>query len=673
MNMDTMNKLNWALPMPVAEGRISAGAWPLLLLLGITAIGLLLRLNGLGAVGVYHDEKYMVLAVRGILDTGLPYLPSGMFYPRALTQLYLMSGSVMFFGESEWAFRLPSAIAGTLCIPLAYYLGRQFSQPLLALAFAASVALLPSFIEVSQIARMYVFLVLSVLLFLIMLRHWERSTSWLAAGGMLLVLVIAIEFQALAVFALPLIAVPVITSPSRKRLLQAAVVGLAGAVSFHLIRGFGREQYANTLDQESAVGARHPAMPDEAGVLALPPELLALLLGLLLAAALVVAWSLFRRFREDGLFPGQDTLVLGGGGLMLMAALMSAGLMSYLVAAMLLCVGAAFHLRGGGRAWVVWLAMVVMALTLVGQAAVLFAGGGLTGPGEVLRNFFGVPSPVPFIRFFQLFPLAVALFVLLLGLDLYRFSRGSALPAYPLLFAFGVVLPMLAMGVFIWGVAPRYMFGLVPVFLLCLFLALQHQAHRVGPWLQRHPQGARVLALAVVVALVPVGAFGNALDRTYGPYPDHKGAAQFMLDLPRNTNDIVMAMEVPIQTYYLGTDKIDYFLGHYRTSGWQSRRVDGEVLSIFTGTPVLYNAEAFSAVLERQGRGDVYVIGSGEITGAVDIAYALGDRIPLLFEAHDAEVVFLGADGKTRIWRFAASPAAGERGVVEFSESGSKE
>ena len=64
-------------------------------------------------------------------------LPSGMFYPRGLTELYLMAVSVRMFGESEWAMRLPSALCGVALIYLCYVAGRRFLRPQWNLAFAA--------------------------------------------------------------------------------------------------------------------------------------------------------------------------------------------------------------------------------------------------------------------------------------------------------------------------------------------------------------------------------------------------------------------------------------------------------------------------------------------------------------------------------------------------------
>src|SRR5688572_21246893 len=84
-----------------------AGRRELLLLLLIVAAGAAVRFWGLGAVGLHGDEKTMVFPTQAIVEHGTPLMPSGMFYGRALGQLYLMAASVAAFGETEWALRLP--------------------------------------------------------------------------------------------------------------------------------------------------------------------------------------------------------------------------------------------------------------------------------------------------------------------------------------------------------------------------------------------------------------------------------------------------------------------------------------------------------------------------------------------------------------------------------------
>ena len=169
-------------------------------LLGVVlCVGAVVRFWNLGGHSLHGDEETMAMAVMHILQDGRPILPSGMFYPRGLSELYMMAASVRIFGESEWAFRLPSALAGVALIYLCYVAGRRFLRPQWNFALAATVALLPELIEYSQTARMYIFMLVCVAGALACIFAWERSgrIGWLIGG--VLALIVGIELHALAV------------------------------------------------------------------------------------------------------------------------------------------------------------------------------------------------------------------------------------------------------------------------------------------------------------------------------------------------------------------------------------------------------------------------------------------------------------------------------------------
>jgi Predicted membrane-bound mannosyltransferase len=189
----------------------------------LIACGALLRFWGLGSVGLHGDEETMGMAVRGILAEGAPILPSGMFYPRGLTQLYLMAGSVSLFGESEWALRLPSALCGVLLIFIAYFVGRRFLRVEWNLAFVAAIAALPELVVYSQTARMYIFFVTCVAAAMAFVFAWERSnrTRWLVAATATLIL--GMDMQVLAVSAIALFLLPgIVHGDARSPLVRCA-------------------------------------------------------------------------------------------------------------------------------------------------------------------------------------------------------------------------------------------------------------------------------------------------------------------------------------------------------------------------------------------------------------------------------------------------------------------
>src|SRR5262245_51738015 len=199
--------------MPVSQERVLH--W---VLLGIVlGVGTFVRFWRLGEPGLHGDEETMAMAAMHIVRDGWPILPSGMFYPRGLSELYLMAGSVQLFGESEWSFRLPSALAGVAMIYLCYVAGRRFLRPEWNLALAATVAVLPELIEYSQTARMYIFMLVCIPGALASIFAWERSgrIGWLLGG--VLALIFGIELHALAVTCALIFLMPGLLQADRRK------------------------------------------------------------------------------------------------------------------------------------------------------------------------------------------------------------------------------------------------------------------------------------------------------------------------------------------------------------------------------------------------------------------------------------------------------------------------
>ncbi len=276
----------------------------LFLAISVIAVAFWLRLQGLGAVGFYGDEETMALAVQGIRDNGIPLLPSGNLYPRALTQLYLMAASVAIFGESEWAMRLPSALGGVLSTVLAFFLGRRFLSPVYNVAFVAVIALTPALIEVSQTARMYIFYIAAVMAFALAIFRWEATGSWRSALGALAIMAVALEFHPLAIFAAPIAVFPLATHPGPKRLVQTLMVCGGSVLAFYLVRKWHAMNYDfGRLDE------RQPAQ-----VSGLLPETLSLPWPAIAISIGIAAFAIYRVASRAGDCSGErgtKPLVIG--------------------------------------------------------------------------------------------------------------------------------------------------------------------------------------------------------------------------------------------------------------------------------------------------------------------------------------------------------------------------
>lgn len=227
------------------------------LVLALTGIALWIRLHGLqgwdGTLTV--DEARLAMAARGVVETGLPSLPSGWVYTRGLLATYLTVPSLLLLGPSDFAVRLPAVLAGTALIPVAYALGREVAGKSGGLFVAALLVGHPSLVVWSRQAwfyALYVLIVASALLFMLRAQRTGRARDQLLAG--LLVGLSAFAHE-VGVFLLAPLAAQVVLATWHQRgeprrwvvpLASMVVVGLAGLLLWLLV---------TRLRAESLVGA----------------------------------------------------------------------------------------------------------------------------------------------------------------------------------------------------------------------------------------------------------------------------------------------------------------------------------------------------------------------------------------------------------------------------------
>lgn len=123
------------------------------------AIGALLRLRGLGAAGLWTDElvSWWAASSRSIGDllsrcSECMATPPGAFV--------LQHVSVAAFGKSEWALRLPSALAGVAAIVVLFLAGRRLFGAEAGAVAALLLAIHPAHLWFSTDARPYALAVL---------------------------------------------------------------------------------------------------------------------------------------------------------------------------------------------------------------------------------------------------------------------------------------------------------------------------------------------------------------------------------------------------------------------------------------------------------------------------------------------------------------------------------
>lgn len=649
-----LNSLAASFEVRDPQTRLDARAATALVL--IFVIGAAVRFWGLGAVGLHGDEKTMALPTMQLIEHGSPRMPSGMFYPRAVAQLYLMAASVETFGQSEWALRLPSAVCGVLLILLTWMAGRRFLEPAWNLALTVAVALLPELIDDAQTARMYVFLVASVAGFMALVFEWERTqrTSYLLAA--IIVMLVGLQFHTLAIFAAFLVLMPGMLHGEPRRMWQGIAAFVAICAGFLVINTWISHSYPQDVAADSGPGGNGPRA-------ALIQHISWAWLIAAAAPAALLAWYVLRRNDEAG----------ARGMRLLSTALLAGGLLAelslhYHIAMMLIVVALVIARREGElrirRVSLLLAAGPVLALI---QAAYLHAHAAGTAR-QIIGLMLGWPSVWPFIAMGDALPVAAVVAAASLCFGLWRLAHRERVPDFVLLVFLGVWWPLILIGYMRWNIPWRYAEAQLLPLLLGAFAMAQWAAPRILRIPAERLASAASPAVAAVLVCVLVTnpvRIAQAVDSGYSRHPDHKGAAEFIESLHPGPRDIIVAEDVLQQTYYLG--HVDYWLVNRQVGSVYLHRVDGRWLDFYTNTPLLGTGEDLRRLLERPDRGAVYVIGSGEdqedgrkLMRAFGIAEEL--RGPQF------KVVFRGRDGLTEVWKAdapqAAALAAGAAGGI---------
>jgi hypothetical protein len=114
-------------------------------------------------VQLYPDEFVSLLAIEMIGQTGLPVMPSGLFYEHGLLFSYLAS-LLSGLGPLQLMARYLSMGTGLLSVLLVYWVGQRWFSPVVGLFAATGLTVAPAAIHWSSRARMYSLLQLFILL-----------------------------------------------------------------------------------------------------------------------------------------------------------------------------------------------------------------------------------------------------------------------------------------------------------------------------------------------------------------------------------------------------------------------------------------------------------------------------------------------------------------------------
>ncbi|MEJ1964044.1 MAG: glycosyltransferase family 39 protein [Gammaproteobacteria bacterium] len=366
----------------------------------------------------------------------------------------------MAFGESEWAFRLPSALCGVLMIVLSFYAGRRFLTPVWNLAFTAAVALLPEFIVDAQTARMYTFLVTCVAGYLILLFRWERTDNAGYLAAAVLTLIVGIQFQTLAIFAAFMAFYPGLVRGELHKVVFGAAAFAAIVAGFMAIDHWIVSAYPSSRDVAGDDGGSGGARAAEA-----LPQIALWMFAVAAVGAGAIATFTVRRVRER-------IAAIAAAALIALGLLAQVGF-SYHLAALLMIAGIVIAARNGELTVARVLPLVVVCSGLfVGHVYLLHANG-VTSLRQVFGAMLGWPSIWPQIIVARYSIVAALLTLAGVVAGLWCLAHRKAVPDHVLLAVLGVWIPLLVIGVFMWNVQLRYTSVQTLPLVLCAFATAQ--------------------------------------------------------------------------------------------------------------------------------------------------------------------------------------------------------
>jgi hypothetical protein len=609
-----------------------------ILLIFIIALGLTLRLWGLGNAGLHGDEETTAMPAIEILKSGLPRMPSGMVYPRAPLQSYMIALSIWIFGKSEWALRFPSALAGTLAIAFAFFLGRRFLSSKWNMLFALTIALNPWMITWSQTARMYIFLSTSLILFAAFVFRWEEDDSWRSLLAAIIVYLIAQQFHTLAIFSSSLFFYPYIAKPSTKKIVQGSTALAVVLFAFVMQKSFEAAQYGSLLARSTS--------PEPNGVTPFQFILDRHLLGTgFIALLCLVALGMALYLQKE-----RSRTLLSSLGLFI-STIVAAFVLQYHVAFILYCGGVILYTRSRGRKIPLCALTFLILLLFSYQFSVAYDSNLYPSIRKISKAFIGSFSIYPYIEFIRKVPIGFVLYIIPFLYAARAIATRKSVPDHFLFFIISAWLPLFGEGLFRWYFFPRFTFQFLPFFVLSCFPAVLYLRQQYDMRLQRYPfKSAFLAACILIVGFIQPVKLAYTINPVCERFPDHRGAASFMRAVPLKDSDFVLAEDVLQQVYYFGN--VDYWLRGIDDAKNFVREKNGTLVDIYTNTALLGTGEELEQLLRDRQRGFIYIIGSGE---NVDFqSYYLSNNILDIINKYKpyGKIIYKGCDNKTLIWKF---------------------
>jgi 4-amino-4-deoxy-L-arabinose transferase-like glycosyltransferase len=642
----------------------------------IVAVGAYLRLAHLGALGFRWDEDLSGLAVRAILEKGVPQLPSGMIYLRGGLFSHLMAASASLFGFSEFALRLPAALFGIALIVAAYVFAAALFGRVVGLVTAALLAISFWDIDLSRYARFYS--AFSLLYVLTLYAIWQfRVKTPSAAGGVLCVVLAVVTmslhdlaYSLVLAFFFPLVLRgPAAWRSPREWLWPVASSAVLAAFYFGWrqyvqssrtlpVVGGGSSSPGHEIDELARSFVAVPHLPLLTGMLERAPLFVPLLVVLAIGAALYLT----RRFAS----PTRERVLLA-----LIATCAALQLFNLaLIGALVL----AFAKRTGVpslRSAEVLAAVAVIAAAFVAWIVAVLAVGVDLSPLEpltlrtVVRGLLDFPYFYVFWGFPNEWPLAAAVASVGALVAFHRAARGRDKAAgFALLALAG---PLVANALFSARFEIfRYNAAFNTLFFVFVALAFVHWRELVPAWRPTisHPPRKAAAALGTAMLVVLATAYDlnplrgwlaverqyrndGALYRTFGitAYSDYKTTADYVAR-HATPHDLIVTPDSREYFNYLG--HVDLWLRSDRY-GDQSYVRKGKRRDLYVDTPLVATLPELKVALATPNQ-IKWVLASSAVLA--DPKAPVAPDIRSFLRAEEERVVYVGLDRDRKVYRF---------------------
>ena len=642
----------------------------------LCAIAALVRLWGLGSLGLVVDEGVQGLAVQGWLGSGLPILPSGIMYRRAIPFGALQALSSWTFGTDEFALRLPAALFGIGAVLATFALARALFDRRVAWIAAIFIALSAWEIELSRYARFYtafqVSYALALLCFFRGLAPGARAWRWGFAASAFA----AITFHELGIVLVTCFLVPLFDRAASTRTRVTVLAGAIPFVGVWLVYRRGLVPWFAGLAPLHGLEQLPYVAPEGADTLpwltGFPPlripgfsamqdflvlERLALLASIAIA---VVATVLVLR---------QHAGVGRGRGVFLILA-MALGVMHQFVAAGLaLVIHMALSATTLRALWSRQYLPVLAALTLMLAFWTVGLFGRLDGDLKALTlSLFGFPNVLQhFVYWFALgWPVFLIVISVAAAVMFDRFLRNGDRAMLFLLV--GIVAPMSAASMFDSYFESRYVFHLYPLLAIVFVWGMLQIADRLAAMTMRgRASKSAMTGAALALGLISSGDIGPPtwapMTRTYasqrdpmrgtiswrayaGFHQDQIGPARFVRERV-GEGDVVAAIGLPHQlaVYRFYTGRLDVALSRPQDRNYQRLR-NGRIVDWVTGSELVFNPKE---LVPPSRAGTTWLIGDDVLLGeAVDY---FPDQVKRDAQAVAKDAVFRGRDGVSFVVR----------------------